>query len=171
MVPAHSVEVMVIIHTNNDFLVTHSLVIFATITWSLNLLCSGLIGYKIWKSQRILQTYFVTTGSRLNNALTIIIESVFAAAALYSITDVTPPLVGIVFLHVIISSSNFKASAATHRSIAVSDALGGHEASDHRLESDVFNTQAHPSGSGVVVQVTLDKRIDAEDLECGYIAK
>lgn len=76
------------------------------------------------------------------------------------------------FLHVIISSSNFKASAATHRSIAVSDALGGHQASDHRhLESEVFNTQAHPSGSGVVVQVTLDKRIDAEDLECGYIAK
>ncbi|KAK7682406.1 hypothetical protein QCA50_014611 [Cerrena zonata] len=180
----HSVEVMVIIYTNNEFLVTPSLMFFAAISWGLNLLCSGLIGYRIWKSRRILQTYFAATGGRLNNALTIIIESalvyslislaslittVLGAAALFSVTDVTPPLVGIVFLHVIISSSNFKANGATHQSSAVSDALSGHGPSDHQLESEVFNTQAHPPSSGVVVQVTLEKTIHTEDPECASV--
>ncbi|KAK7682415.1 hypothetical protein QCA50_014620 [Cerrena zonata] len=179
-VSGYSVEIMVIFSANDKLLVTTSLIIFAAVTWSLNILCSGLIGYKIWKSRRILQTYFSTTSDRLNNTLTIIIESalvysltslasliatVLRAAAIFSLTDVTPPLVGIVFLYVIISSSNFKANTAVHRISAVSDALGGHGTSDYRLESEVFGTL---SDSGAVVQVTLEKTIHAEDPESLY---
>ncbi|KAK7682384.1 hypothetical protein QCA50_014589 [Cerrena zonata] len=99
------------------------LVIFVAVSWTLNLLCAGLIAYKICKMRYIIKRLFSTKNDLLDNMLTVILESASIYSVLilatlittalgnafqFIVVDLTPPLVGIIFLFVIMSSSNVR---------------------------------------------------------------
>ncbi|KAI0077643.1 hypothetical protein K474DRAFT_1707113 [Panus rudis PR-1116 ss-1] len=115
---------------------------FCAVTLALNFLCTFLIGFRIWRTQKISNVYF-SSGSKqsLGGALAIILESaaiysglLFAVlglalasnGALFVILNLLPPVIGIIFFYVILKSSKSNSQFfATTQQTAVNSSGGG----------------------------------------------
>ncbi|KAI0077645.1 hypothetical protein K474DRAFT_1707115 [Panus rudis PR-1116 ss-1] len=93
---------------------------FCAVTLALNFLCTFLIAWKIWRTQRITNTYLTPGNHQLGGALIIILESaaiysalLFAVlglalagnGAVFVILNLMPPVIGVIFFYVILRSS------------------------------------------------------------------
>ena len=72
-------------------------------------------------------------------------------------------LQGIVFLNLIISSSNFKwNSTIPHQNSGAQDMVSRNSHESFEQQMDTFGTPLRPMGPGTVVQVTLDKTVHTD---------
>lgn len=96
------------------------LVSFFALIWGLNVICTGLIAFKIGRSQWVLNKFKASGDQRLRRAFSLIIESaaiyslllfvalilaIAGSNGLYIVFDMLPPMIGIIFLYVILRGS------------------------------------------------------------------
>ncbi|CAL1713278.1 unnamed protein product [Somion occarium] len=165
---------------------TWQLVIFWAGSWLLNILCTSLIAYKIWKARRIANRLLSNVNERLNNAFVVIIESaavytlvsfatmiasILGHNSVYIVILLTPPSIGIVFLYAIISSSKVKESTAKQQSTVLTRSAVRRDENDRvspdSPQAEHFNTALFsPTASAnvdVTVQVHLKRTVHTDN--------
>ncbi|CAL1713325.1 unnamed protein product [Somion occarium] len=128
------------------------LLAFFALTLGLNFICTSLIVFKIFRARHLLNKFIITRQRRLNGALALVIESaaiysmflflalILAVArsnALYIIFNMLPPMIGIVFLYVILRSAEQKRNTTV-------------------LQSTVLNSNTTQTHDPVQTEIHLD---------------
>ncbi|KAK7682405.1 hypothetical protein QCA50_014610 [Cerrena zonata] len=176
----YSIYLVVMMASQNPTLpnTIRNLAIAISITWALNLLCTGLIASKIWQVRRTMKIYISTGSEQLDHTLLVIIQS----AAMYSAIILTAlitalvghisliiflhmisPMVGVVFLFMIMSSYH----AANYQDpippgVLSEDIHSTQRPSGRRSRAGVLGSTASQE-AGIVVQISLERTVHTDD--------
>ncbi|CAL1713236.1 unnamed protein product [Somion occarium] len=146
----------------------------------LNIICTALIAYKIRKAQHVSDRLVSIIDNRMKRVSFILVQSaavhtlvnsamlVFtltARTALYVIIYLTPPLMGISFLYVIISTSNIVPESAVREP---SERRGPNQiiTGDHGLpngDDDIVGVDSTAISPAITVQIHLEQTIRVDD--------